>query len=338
VIWLASMTKLVIAIAALQLVERGTLALDAPFTDILPDAPRHLVLTGFDRDGNAVTRPPSAPVTLRRLLSHTAGYAYSVWEPDLARYQERYDIPDIFECREVTLGLPLMFDPGTSWAYGMGLDFVGKAIERASGLDLESYLRTRVFGPLGMTATSFVLDDAMRARRAGMRRRLPDGGFASLEFEVNQSPEFYLCGAGLYGPPAEYLRLLRALLNLGTLEGARLLRPETVLEARQNQIGSVEIDAIKSLDLTSSNDETFLPRMGNKWSLLGLLNAAGEPNGRSRGSMFWCGMANCYYWVDWDNGDAGLLCTQVMPFVDDHVLTAFDAFERTVHGMSVARR
>lgn len=337
VIWLASMTKLVIAVAALQLVDSGELDLDAPLTDILPDAPRALVLTGFDGDGNAVTRPARAAVTLRRLLSHTAGYAYSVWTPDLARYQERYDIPDIFECREISLGLPLMFDPGTDWSYGMGLDFVGKAIERASGLDLESYLRTRVFGPLGMNRTGFVLDDAKRASRAGMRARLPDGGFTDLDFEVNQEPEFFLCGAGLYGPPAEYLRLLRALLNLGTLDGVRLLRAETVLAARENQIGEIEIDAIKSLDHSSSNDVTFLPRMGNKWSLLGLLNASSEPNGRSRGSLFWCAMANCYYWVDWDNGDAGLLCTQIMPFVDDHVLGAFDEFESTIHALSAGR-
>lgn len=338
VIWLASMTKLVVAVAALQLVEQGALALDAPLTDAVPDLPRHQVLTGFDREGSAVIRPPSVPVTLRHLLSHTAGYAYSVWEPSLARYQARYDIPDIFECRAISLSLPLVFDPGTSWAYGMGLDLVGKAIERASGLDLEAYLQAHVFGPLGMKRTSFVLDEEMRAGRAAMHQRLPDGSFNSLQFEVNQSPEFYLCGAGLYGPPAEYLRLLRALLNLGTLDGARVLRPETVQAARQNQIGSLEIEAITSLDLSSSNHVTFLPRMGNKWSLLGLRNDATEPNGRSPGSMFWCGMANCYYWVDWDSGDAGLLCTQVMPFVDDDVLSAFDALERTVHSMSAARR
>jgi methyl acetate hydrolase len=333
VIWLASMTKLAVAVAALQLVEQGALALDAPLADSLPDAPRPLVLTGFDSEGNAVTRAPGTPVTLRHLLSHTAGYAYSVWEPRLARYQSRYEIPDIFECRAVSLGLPLMFDPGTAWAYGMGLDFVGQAIERASGLDLEAYLQARVFGPLGMKRTSFVLDKDMRADRAAMLQRQPDGGFAPLQFEVNQSPEFYLCGAGLYGPPAEYLRLLRALLNLGTLDGTQVLRPETVRAARENQIGALEIDAITSLDLTSSNHVTFLPRMGNKWSLLGLRNDSTLPNGRSHGSMFWCGMANCYYWVDWDNGDAGLLCAQVMPFADDHVLTAFDAFEQAVHGM-----
>lgn len=334
VIWLASMTKLVVAVAALQLVEQGALMLDAPLTDALPDAPRHQVLTGFDGTGNAVTRAPGTPVTLRHLLSHTAGYAYSVWEPSLARYQATYDIPDIFECRAVSLGLPLTFDPGTSWAYGMGLDFVGQAIERASGLDLEAYLQARVFGPLGMKRTSFVLDEEMRAGRAAMLQRQADGGFTPLEFEVNQSPEFYLCGAGLYGPPAEYLRLLRALLNLGTLDGAQVLQPDTVRAARENQIGNLEIDAITSLDLSSSNHVTFLPRMGNKWSMLGLRNDSTQPNGRSHGSMFWCGMANCYYWVDWDSGDAGLLCTQVMPFVDDHVLSAFDAFEQTVHGMS----
>lgn len=336
VIWLASMTKLVIAVAALQQVERGTLKLDAPLTDVLPDAPPQRVLTGFDSGGEAVTRPPRTPVTLRHLLSHSSGYAYNVWEPSLARYQERYQIPDIFECREITLTLPLTFEPGTSWAYGMGLDFIGKAIERVSGQDLETYLREHVLGPLGMSSTSFDLSDDLRARLTPLYQRTPEG-FEPLEFEVPQDREFYLCGAGLYGSPADYLRLLRALVNLGTLDRVEVLRPETVLEARQNQIGPVEIGPVTSLNLDSSGHVTFLPRMGSKWSLLGLRNENSEPNGRAPGSTFWAGMANCYYWGDWEHGDAGLLCTQVMPFADQAVLDAFDAFETAIHALSAGR-
>jgi methyl acetate hydrolase len=331
VIWLASMTKLIVAVAALQQVERGALGLDTAMADVVPALGRVQVLDGFDAAGDAQTRPARAPITMRQLLSHTAGYAYSTWNPRLKAYQDRYRIPDIFECREITLTLPLMFEPGSSWEYGMNIDWVGKAVEQVSGMSLERYLRKNVLGPLGMTRTSFVLDQRMRSDLAGMHHRGPDGVLSVMEFEVTQTPEFFMSGGAMYGSAGDYLRLLRALLNLGTLDGVQVLRPETVVDAAGNQLGELSVRPLATLDPTSSNDVTLMPRMGEKWSLLGLRNESVTPNGRSQGSMFWCGMANCYYWVDWQRGDTGLLCTQVLPFVDPVVLDAFDSFERAIH-------
>jgi CubicO group peptidase (beta-lactamase class C family) len=334
VIWLASMTKLIVSVGALQQLERGVLQLDAPLADVLPALGAVCVLEGFDANGEAVTRLPRRPITLRHLLTHTAGYAYSAWNPNLLRYEQTYEVPPIFECRERSLLSPLMFDPGTAWEYGTNIDWVGKAVEQTSGQDLESYVRDHVLDPLGMTRTSFVLDERMRSAQAGLYTRGADGRIEPLDFEVNQDREFYMSGGGMYGSTADYLRLLRALLNLGTLDGVQVLQPETVIDAARNHIGDITIGPMTTLDPGSSNDVTLMPRMGEKWSLLGLVNEYSEPNGRSRGSMFWCGMANCYYWVDWNHGDTGLLCTQVLPFVDPAVVNAFDSFERTVHDLS----
>jgi len=329
VAWLGSMTKMIVAIGALQLVEQGRLDLDADLGSVLPLLAEPKVLEGFDDEGRPKVRPATGAVTLRRLLSHTAGYGYHFWNADVLRYQDVAGLPRIIECREATLTTPLLFDPGTAWEYGMNLDWVGKAIEAASGQDLEQYLRGSILDPLGMSATSFRLGPALREELAAMNFRSPDG-LVRIEFEMTQEPEFLMAGGAMYGSPADYLTLLRMVLGGGEVDGVRILREDTVIEALSNQIGDLTIGKIMTVDPGSSNDVDFLPGTTKKWSLLGLLNVEETPGGRSAGSLFWAGLPNAYYWVDRDKGNAGVLVTQILPFGDHAVLELFDRFENAV--------
>ena len=332
VAWLGSMTKMIVAIGALQLVEQGRLDLDADLGTVLPALAEPKVLEGFDDEGAPKLRPANGAVTLRRLLSHTAGNGYHFWNADVLRYQEVQGLPGIIECREATLTTPLLFDPGTSWEYGMNLDWVGKAIEAASGQDLEQYLRDSVLDPLGMSATSFRLGPALRDELAAMNFRSPDG-LVPIEFEMTQEPEFLMAGGAMYGSPADYLTLLRMILGGGEVDGVRILREETLTEALSNQIGDLTIGKITSVDPGSSNDVEFLPGTTKKWSLLGMLNVEETPGGRSAGSLFWAGLPNAYYWVDRDKGNTGVLFTQILPFGDQAVLELFDRFENAVRAL-----
>jgi len=331
VAWIGSMTKMIVAVAALQMVERGQLNLDGPMSEVLPQLADQQVLDGFDEAGQPVTHTATTPVTLRHLLSHTAGNGYHFWHADVQRYQKVMGLPGIIECREATLTTPLMHEPGTAWVYGMNLDWVGKAIEKVSGGTLEQYLRANILDPLGMNGTSFIIDPDRRARLAGMNVRTPEGDLIQVPFEMTQEPEFQMAGGAMYGSADDYVTLLRMLLGDGTLDGVTILNPEIVKEARRNQIGELQVGPIRSVDPGSSNDVDFLPGQPKKWGLLGMINVDQSPNGRSAGSLFWAGLGNTYYWVDWDNGDCGALFTQILPFADDKVLDAFDAFERTVH-------
>ena len=332
VAWLGSMTKMIVAIGALRLVEQGKLDLDADLGPLLPALAEPRVLTGFDNDGRPELRPANTAVTLRRLLSHTAGNGYHFWNADVLRYQETEGLPGIIECREATLTTPLLFDPGTSWEYGMNLDWVGKAIEAVSGQDLEQYLRGAVLDPLGMSATSFRLAPALREELATMNFRAPEG-LARIEFEMTQEPEFLMAGGAMYGSPADYLTLLRMILGGGAVDGVRILREDTVAEALSNQIGDLTVGKITSVDPGSSNDVEFLPGTTKKWSLLGLLNVERTPGGRSAGSLFWAGLPNAYYWVDREQGHTGVLFTQILPFADPAVLDLFDRFENAVRAL-----
>jgi methyl acetate hydrolase len=331
VCWIASMTKAVTSVAAMQLVEQGKLELDQPLRGVLPELDSIQVLDGFDADGAPRLRAPRRPITLRHLLTHTAGFTYDIWNADMVRYMEHHGIPGIIECRNVTLATPLVCDPGERWEYGINIDWVGKAVESVSGLSLEQYLREHVFAPLGMRDTGFVIGPDQRRRLASMHVRNPDGSLQAVPFEVPQQPEFFMGGGGLYSTGADYLTFLRMLLAGGSLEGARVLRPETVEEMGRNHIGDIEVGRLESAIPASSNDAEFFPGMVKRWGLGFLITTEDAHTGRCSGSLAWAGLANTYYWLDPTRRVTGLLLTQILPFGDEPVLRLFEDFERAIY-------
>src|ERR1700751_3489605 len=197
VFWIASMTKAITSAAAMQLVEQGKLALDGQISDVLPELSAPQVLEDFDPSGEPRLRPAKRAITLHHLLTHTAGLVYDIWNAEMSRYMETKAIPGIISCQNAALSLPLVFDPGDKWDYGINIDWVGKAVERVSGQMLGDYLSEHLFEPIGMKDTAFKLTQERRARLAGMHARGPDGRLAAIEFEIPQEPEFQMGGGGL---------------------------------------------------------------------------------------------------------------------------------------------
>jgi len=241
VVWIASMTKAITSVAAMQLVEQGRITLDEPLSNHLPEVGEVQVLEGFDEAGAPKLRAPRRRVTLRHLLTHTAGFTYDIWNPDMVRYQQHASVPGIIECKKVTLSTPLVFDPGERWEYGINIDWVGQTVERLSGQRLEEYFEAHIFGPLSMRDSGFVIGTEQRQRLAGMHVRLPDGLLQVIPFELTQDPEFYMGGGGLYSTGPDYLRFLRMLLGDGKLEGVRVVAAETVAQMNQNHIGDLTV-------------------------------------------------------------------------------------------------
>jgi CubicO group peptidase (beta-lactamase class C family) len=329
--WIASMTKAITSVAALQLVEQGKLDLHAPISNVLPDVGGAKVLEGFDAAGAPRLRPACRPITLHDLLTHTAGYGYTIWSEDLLRYQAVANLPPLISCDNRALSLPLLHDPGERWTYGIGIDFIGKAVEAASGLDLETYFRTHITGPLGMADTGFRLGASQRARLSAMHARTPNG-VVVVPFQVPQEPQFYQGGGGMYGTAPDYLRFCRAILRGGELDGARILKPETVALASRNQIGDLTIATLVPAEPHLSNAANFYPDMAQKWGYGFLLNTERDAHGRSPNSLAWAGLANTYYWIDPAEGVAGVVLTQILPFADPDALDCLWALERGVYG------
>ena len=333
VFWIASMTKAITTTAAMQQVESGKLELDRPIAEVLPELKAPKVLEGFDAAGEPKLRAAKRPITLRHLITHTAGFGYDIWSPDLVRYQEKFGIPGVISCENLALTTPLTFDPGDKWFYGINIDWVGKAVEKVSGQNLEAYFRENLFDPVGMKDTGFKLSHDRRQRLVGMNARQPDGSLAPMPFEVPQEPEFQMGGGGLYGTAADYIAFEQVFLNEGRSPGGeQVLKPETVKLMLQNSIGDINVGMLKTAIAPFSNDAEFFPGMVKKWGLGFMINSEQVPGGRSAGSVAWAGLGNTYFWIDPTKSIAGVILTQLVPFADNKVLDILGKFETEVYG------
>jgi methyl acetate hydrolase len=331
VFWIASMTKAITSTAAMQLVEQGKLALDKPIAEVLPELAAPQVLEGFDPAGAPRLRPAKRPITLRHLITHTSGFVYDIWNPDIGRYMEQRGTPGIISCQNAALNLPLAFDPGGQWDYGIGIDWAGKAVERVSGQRLGAYLAEHLFGPVGMTDTGFKLTPDRRAHLAGMHARGENGTLAAIPFEIPQEPEFEMGGGGLYGTAADYLAFQRLFLNQGRADGRQVLKPETVALMARNAIGDLDVRLLKTASPAYSQDAEFFPGMVKKWGLGFMISTAAVPGGRRADALCWAGLGNTYFWIDPAQGVAGVILMQLIPFADPKALALLDDFEKAIY-------
>lgn len=330
--WIASMTKAITGAAVMQAVERGLLDLDAPAGRVAPEIDTIGVLEGFEANGTPRFRPPKRPVTLRDLMTHTAGFSYERWSDEVWRCHQALGIPANSTCKLAMLRSPLMFDPGSRWEYGIGIDWAGRMLEIASGRKLGDWMRDEIFAPLGMRDSAFRITPGMRARLAKMHQRDAAGTIAPLpDFEIPQEPEFEMGGGGLYSTAADYARFLRMILNRGELDGVRVLRAETVAQMAADQIPGLEVQPLRTQVPALSEDAEFFPGLSKGWGLSFMINRADAPTGRPAGSLAWAGLSNCYYWIDPLNGIAGVFVSQLLPFADRLALPRFLAFESAVY-------
>jgi methyl acetate hydrolase len=329
---IASMTKAVTSVAVMQLVERGALSLDDAASDHVSELADARVLEGFGDNGTPRLRAPASAPSVRQLLSHTAGFAYEMWNEDITRFHASTGTPSIFAGGDGFLGAPLASDPGTRWEYSLATDWLGILVERVSGETLDAYLHRNVFEPLGMTDTGFDPNKLGIDRLVAVQHRLDDG-------TLQQAPQpkpgtrnpFLSGGAGLFSTAADYLRFARMLLRGGELDGARVLAAETVVQMARSHTGALTIDPMPTCDTGSSNDVDFFPGAPKSFGLGFLINDADLNGRRASGSLSWAGLFNSYYWIDVRSGVCGVVLMQLLPFFDAGAVALYDAFERAVY-------
>lgn len=330
---IASMTKAVTAVAAMQLVEAGRIGLDEPLGTLIHTLAAPRVLEGFTDDGTPRLRPAREAITLRRLLAHTSGFAYEMWNADLLRFITQTGFPSMASGLNAALEAPLMFDPGTAWEYGIGIDWAGKVVEAVSGQSLDAYFAQHIFSALGMADTAFAPTPAMAPRLAGLNARAADGSLSPLDMPPPPGPpEFCSGGGGLLSTLDDYLAFLQMILHEGTWKGAQVLKPQTLALMRQDQLGGVPLRRLTSVNAFLSRDLTLQAQAPGGWGISWLMNRDAGPNGRGAGSPAWAGLFNSYYWVDPAAMTAGVWMTQLLPFEDPDALAVFGAFERAVYG------
>jgi len=331
VTYMASMTKPITATAAMQLVEQGELELDAPISRWVPDAAELQVLDGWEDNGEPRLRAPTREVTLRHLMTHTSGFAYSLWDADLARYMELKEVPALDSGEEAAFYPPLMFDPGERWEYGISIDWIGKLVEVTSGQSLGTYMQENIFSPLGMSSTGYRISPDMEARRASAHQRGQDGNLAATDWVAQQEPLRELGGGGLYSTAGDYLQFVRMILNGGTANGSQVLKPETVELMSQNAMGDLRVTMLETQNPARSLDAEFFPGLPKSWGLSFMINEETAPTGRPAGSLAWAGIQNTFFWIDPSTGLGGVYLTQILPFVDERALAVFYDFETALY-------
>jgi CubicO group peptidase (beta-lactamase class C family) len=321
---IASMTKPVTSVAAMQLVEQHRLALDDPAQKYLPEFTDLKIVETFDASTGAYTlRPAARTVTVRQLLTHTSGLGYGFTSATVRDFKpkagERYAVG------------PLLFEPGTQWIYGTGIDWAGKIVEKVSGQPLDQYFREHIFRPLGMADTDFSVPDDKAARVGPVHRRRADGSFES---SGNQLRAPVNGGGGLFSTARDYATFMQTILNGGTRAGVRILSAESVRVMGENQIGSVGVRAVKTAQPDFSSDFSFVDDGRDKWGIGFMISTAGVKGKRSAGSLSWGGIDNTYFWIDQRRGIGGVILMQFLPFADAKALAAYDAFERGVYQLT----
>jgi CubicO group peptidase (beta-lactamase class C family) len=332
VMWLASMTKPIVGAAAMQLIEQGKMNLDQPAAEIIPELGEVRVLTGWDSAGQPLLRAPKSKITVRQLMTHTAGFTYDIWNPETARYHKTFNIPRAGSGKKAGLKIPLSFDPGTQWEYGINIDWLGQVVEAISGMTLGGYIKTNIADPLGMSSTSFKISPEMRSRMAKVHQRAVDGTTLTVtQNETNQNPEFEPGGGGLYSTAQDYLKFMRMILNKGRGNGQQLLKPETVELMSKNAMGPLRVKMLPTQNKGASLDAEFFPGIAKTWGLSFMINEERAPTGRSPGGLAWAGLANTFFWIDPKKDVAGVVMMQVLPFVDTKALGLFTNFEKWVY-------
>ena len=331
---IASMTKLVTSMAAMQLIEQGRFGLDDPVEKYLPEVAGLKVFESFDASTGAYRlRPASRPPTVRHILTHTSGLGYPFTSAVLRDFKAAPG-------ESYPFGGPLLFDPGERWHYGTSTDVVGKLVEKVSGQKLEDYFRQHIFDPLKMPDTSYNVPQEKGSRLVVQQQRAGERMDGAIVLQTPQPPLTIaepVGGGGLASTADDYGRFMRMLLNGGELDGVRVLKAETVALMGQNNIGAVSVPALKTA-LPRSADFTFIADGRDKWGLGFLITTDQVPGKRSPGSLSWGGINNTYFWIDPSRGIAGVILMQYLPFADAKALAVYDAFERAAYRLVNAER
>ena len=326
---IASMTKPVTAVAVMQLVEQGRVRLDEPAATYLPELGTIEVLDGGKR------RKAKTPVTVRHLLTHTSGFGYEFLNRDLLDLVGKKELPTMMAGGDAFMQAPLLFDPGSRWEYGISTDWLGRLVERVSGQSLEAYFRQKIFDPLGMPDSFFVVPAGKQSRLVPTFGRGPDGGLVQQPARPADPVEFFSGGGGLHSTARDYMKFARAILGGGQLAGRRILSAQSVSAMGQNQIGELSVRVMPSLIPQLTTDGAVLPGDLDKFGLGFALNSKPVPGSRGATTLAWAGIYNTFFWIDREQQVCAVLMTQMLPFLDPGPMKLLEDFNRAVYASAV---
>jgi len=321
---IASMTKSLTSVAALQLVEQSQVTLDEPLDEHLPEMSKRLILN----EDNEIIVPQNS-ITLRHLLTHTAGFGYWFTCPQLGKWDELKSEINWTENYQ-----PRFFESGTSFMYGTSIDWVGKLVEKISGTNLEEYFRQHISGPLEMDSTWYNVPDELEHLVVGSSHRDAENGtIVKNEYQKMNPTEDFNGGGGLSSSPEDYGKFLACMLNKGTFNGIKILEESTFKLLNTPQLDDFKqihrYVQVENVETKPRGDKDYFFDSYDNWTLAW----AYDENSivRPKGTAYWAGLFNTYFTIDFENEFALVYMTQVLPFNDMNSYNLFTSFERIVY-------
>eukprot|EP00026_Physarum_polycephalum_P004333 Phypoly_transcript_04351.p1 GENE.Phypoly_transcript_04351~~Phypoly_transcript_04351.p1 ORF type:complete len:391 (+),score=58.17 Phypoly_transcript_04351:36-1208(+) len=322
VFWIASLTKLLTAVAALQLREQGKIDLSDTVERYLPEIGKIQILTGFDADDRPILQDQTTKMTIWHLLTHTAGFNYNFYNELTKKFSEMNNISKLTPSDISALYGPLSFQPGTSWEYGTSIDWLGLVIEKISEKTLGDYMQQYIFEPLGIHSTTF---EPVGENSARIHFRAPNKRLVEVDPKIffGEKVALHLGGSGAYSTASDYTTVLVALLNGGIgRNGQRILKKESVDLLFLDQ--GISADKLAAIPLPFDTPN-------KAWTFGGMMFNSQLPSGRSAGSVWWAGAAGCYWWLDFKEGIAGVILAQIIPPLDREVVKCLAACEKLIY-------
>ena len=323
-----SMTKIVTSIAVMQLVEKGKVELDQNLSELLPEMAKIPIL---QKEGKLVTAKKG--ITLKHLLTHTAGFGYP---------NRTYKLSEKFDSSEWNYDdYPRQFESGAKFLYGTNTDWVGKLVEKISGMTLEQYFKKKIFKPLGIKSTYFNVPKKELKRIVSMGNRGLDGKRQLKEIngdEVSPSRypkedvENFSGGGGLFSTPSDFTKILELILNYGAYKDGKLLNKETVELMMQNHIGDISLNPTGwHYDPATCCNFNGIMDGNSKWGLATLIDNTPKNYGRSKGTLVWGGYRNTYFYIDHKSGIAASIYSQHLPFNHPATISLFEKFSEVFY-------
>ncbi|KAI0205348.1 beta-lactamase/transpeptidase-like protein [Astrocystis sublimbata] len=354
--YIASCTKLMTSIAAMQCVERGLIALDEDVRPILNELQDIDIIKHGSGDDEIIAWKNTTPITLQQLLTHTTGFSYEFNDPLLQKWRQKQQAEaDRLPSTTIRARFlhPLVFEPGSGWAYGPSVDWAGVLVERLTGLRLEEYMNRNIWEPLGITSMTYFLSTRpdMQSRAAHMCWRKPKdissespSPVVHAEMQPILKPDMDECfgGSGIFTYPSEYLKLLRGFLlasdattsDDAPVPPAQLLRRSTIDAMFSPQLNKAGREALQACSEIPAFNLAMggMPVAAQKdYGLGGLLVMDDLPSWRRKGTMTWGGAPNLNWWIDREAGLCGMYAGQMLPIGDEQSVKMNQLFEKEMY-------
>jgi len=313
-----SMTKPVTGVAMMILYEEGKWQPSDPISKYIPEFAQLKVFKGVDQGGKILVEDPAHPPTMRELMTHTAGFTYGIFgnSPVDKMYvdQRVWQSQSLKDMIDKLAKIPLLYQPGTRWVYSASMDIQGYIVEKLSGQSLPDFIQQRILGPLGMKDTGFFVPKEKRNRFATLYAADQKGELIASAAEGNAPVTNYAAqpsmpsgGGGMVSTAEDYLRFAQMLLNQGELDGARILAPATVQLMTSNHLAP----SLMTGEF-SAGPEKIRPGMGWGYDCAVFSDPQQAEEVVGKGTFFWWGAADTWFWVDPANDLIFVGMTQLM--------------------------